>query len=109
MDIKSCEETFDNGHIDDRYNITDKEKNSIIKSYFNEDGGLKNYPVKEKKKTIVFQEIAKSFSKGKTYSEKEVNRILERVYEDYVTLRRDLIEYGFIERTDDCSSYWVKE
>ncbi|RIJ63707.1 DUF2087 domain-containing protein [Rummeliibacillus sp. POC4] len=28
---------------------------------------------------------------------------------DYVSLRRYLIEYGFMERTDDCSIYWVKE
>ncbi|WP_423244952.1 DUF2087 domain-containing protein [Hathewaya massiliensis] len=28
--------------------------------------------------------------------EKEVNRILQIVYEDYATIRRALIEYGFI-------------
>lgn len=95
--------------LDDRYNITDKEKNTTIKTYMNEEGALKNYPSKEKKKIIVLEEIAKNFSKGKTYSEKEINRILKRIYEDYATIRRALIEYGFIERTDDCKSYWVKE
>lgn len=43
------------------------------------------------------------------YSEREVNRILKRIYEDYANLRRALIEYGFIDRTNDGSSYWVKE
>lgn len=95
--------------IDDRYNITDKEKTDAIKTYINEAGGLKSYPAKEKKKIIVLEEIAKNFTKGKTYSEKEVNRMLKRIFEDYVTIRRALIEYGFIERTDDCSRYWVKE
>lgn len=95
--------------IDDVYTISDKEKSNIIKSYFCENGALRNYPVKEKKKVVVFQEVAKNFSKGKVYSEKEVNLILKGIYEDYVSLRRDLIEYNFMDRTDDCSSYWVKE
>jgi DNA-binding CsgD family transcriptional regulator len=95
--------------LDDRYNITDKEREDIIKTYFGENGELTGYPVKEKRKIIVLKEIAKNFAKGKTYSEKEVNRILKRVYEDYATIRRALIEYGFFARTNDGSSYWIKE
>ena len=95
--------------LDDRYNTTDKEKNDVLKNYMDENKALKSYPAKEKKKIIVLAEIAKNFSKGKTYSEKEINRALKRIYEDYATIRRALIEYGFLERTNDCSSYWVKE
>lgn len=95
--------------LDDRFNITDKEKSDVLKVYMNKSGALKNYPAKEKKKIIVLEEIAKNFSIGKTYSEKEINRILSRIYDDYATIRRALIEYGFIERSNDCSSYWVKE
>ena len=95
--------------VDDRYNITDKEKENVIKNYFTPEGALKTYPSKEKKKIIVLEEISKNFKKGKIYTEKEINRILSRIYEDYATVRRALIEYGFLERTDDCSKYWVKE
>lgn len=95
--------------LDDRYNITDKEKKDTIANYMDENGALKNYPAKEKKKIIILEEIVKNFSKGKTYSEKEINRVLKRIYEDYASIRRALIEYGFIERTNDCNSYWVKE
>lgn len=95
--------------IDDRYNITEKERESTIKNYMDENGAIKTFPAKEKKKIIVLSEIVKQFSKGKKYSEKEVNRILERIYNDYATIRRALIEYGFVERSNDCSSYWVKE
>ena len=95
--------------IDDRYNITDLEKGHVLKTYIDENGALKNFPAKEKKKIIVLEEIVKNFKKGRTYTENELNRILKRVFEDYVTIRRALIEYGFIERTNDCSSYWVKE
>lgn len=96
-------------NLDDRYNITDKEKEDTIKTHMNDTGALKSYPSKEKKKIIVLQEITKNFTKGKSYSEKEINRVLKRIYEDYVTIRRALIEYGLIERTNDCNSYWVKE
>jgi hypothetical protein len=95
--------------IDDRFNTTDKEKEEIIKNYMDESGALKSYPSKAKKKIIILEEIAKNFSKGKLYSEKEINRVLKRIYEDHVTIRRALIEYGFIERTNDCKNYWVKE
>lgn len=108
------EETICDAHksattLDDRYNITDKEKMDTIKTYMDDNGALKNFPVKAKKKIIVLEEITKNFSKGKMYSEKEVNRVLKRIYEDHVTIRRALIEYGFFDRKDDCSSYWVKE
>ena len=95
--------------VDDRYNITDKEKQNVIKNYFTPEGALKTYPSKEKRKIIVLEEITKNFKRGKIYSEKEVNRVLSRIFEDYVTIRRALIEYGFLKRTDDCSKYWVKE
>lgn len=95
--------------VDDRYNVTDKEREDIIKAYFDKTGALKNYPVKQKRKIVVLSEISKNFSKDKIYTEKEVNRILTRIYEDYATLRRALVEYGFIERKNDGSSYWVKE
>lgn len=95
--------------LDDRYNITDKEKESTLKTYMDETGALKSYPAREKRKIIVLGEISKNFSKGKTYSENEINRVLKRIYEDHTTIRRALVEYGFIERTNDGSSYWVKE
>ncbi|MGL5245184.1 MAG: DUF2087 domain-containing protein, partial [Sarcina sp.] len=85
--------------LDDRFNITNNEKENVIKNYINENGSLKNYPAKEKKKIIVLEEISKSFSKGKIYTEREINRILKRIYEDNATIRRALIEYGFIERS----------
>lgn len=95
--------------LDDRYNITDKERESTIKNHMDESGAIKSFPAKEKKKIILLSEVVKNFSVGKKYSEKEINRVLKRIYEDNATLRRALIEYGFIERSNDCSSYWVKE
>lgn len=95
--------------LDDRYNITDKEKVETIKNYVTKEGALKNFPSKEKKKIIILEEIMKNFSRGKIYSEKDINKTLKRIYDDNATIRRYLIEYGFLERSKDCSKYWVKE
>ncbi len=95
--------------LDDRFNITEEEKAKVISTYFYENGALKSYPAREKKKIIVLEAIAKSFKPKRKYTEKEVNRTLQRIFEDYATLRRALIEYGFLDRTNDGSGYWVKE
>lgn len=95
--------------IDDRYNITEDEREKVIKAYMNENGALIQFPAKEKKKIIILREIMKNFKHNQEYQEREVNRTLERIYNDYVTLRRALIEYGFFDRSDDCSVYRVKE
>ena len=44
---------------------------------------------------------------GKKYSEKEVNQILESIYDDFATIRRYLIEYGFMSRNKECTKYWL--
>jgi hypothetical protein len=96
--------------VDDRYNITKEESEKILKKYFPEgiDGPLKTFPLKEKYKLIILREISKRFESERTYNEKEINQILEAIYHDYVTLRRYLIEYGFLDRKPDGSQYWLK-
>ena len=96
--------------VDDRYNITQEESEKILRKYFPEgtDGFLRTLDMKEKNKLVVLREIAGRFEAGKIYSEKETNAILKTVYEDFVTLRRYLIEYGFIDRKPDGSCYWLK-
>ncbi|HEX3048666.1 MAG TPA: DUF2087 domain-containing protein [Bacillota bacterium] len=97
--------------VDDRYKITSEESENIIKKYFphGPKGPLSTFTMKEKSKLVVLRVIATRFQAGQIYEEKEVNEILKTVYEaDYVTLRRYLIEYGFMERKSDCSQYWLK-
>jgi len=76
----------------------------VLKTFF--DLGKK----KEEKRLLILQTIAQQFEKGQKYTEKEVNAVLKEIYEeDYVTIRRSLIDYGFMDRTGDCREYWVKE
>lgn len=97
--------------VDERYNITEDEKEKSLKKYFPEgtSGPLSKFPLKEKQKLVVLREIVKRFIPTKIYTEKEINEILSDIYNDYVILRRYLIEYGFIDRKADGSQYWLKE
>lgn len=91
--------------IDDRYAVTRKEQDKIRKSYFDRDGRLKTFPAREKKKLVVLRLISAMFESGRDYTEKEVNTILSQTFDDFVTLRRYLIQYGFFEREKDGSAY----
>lgn len=96
--------------VDERFAITEEENEKTIKAYFKEGpgGSLSDFPTKEKRKITILNHLTKRFDTGRKYTEKEVNEILKAAYPDYVTLRRYMIEYGFLDRLKDCSYYWVK-
>jgi len=96
--------------VDDRYIVTEREKEKIINNSFSSLSPLKliTFSGKQKKKLVILSKIAENFDKGKTYSEKEVNEILVSIYNDFAEIRRYLIEYGFMDRTVNGSEYWLK-
>lgn len=97
--------------IDDRFLIREKERQYVLNTNFSSLTPLvlKTFSRKEKKKVIILREIAQQFQSGRDYTEKEVNGVLKAIYEDYVTIRRYLVEYGFLKRTRDGSKYWKTE
>ena len=97
--------------VDERYAITSQENESILKRYFKEglDGRLSEFPRKEKRKIIILRHLLQRFERGRQYTEQEVNEQLAAAFDDYATLRRYLIIYGFMDRQEDGRAYWVKE
>ena len=93
--------------LDDRYETTSVERDKVLKNYLNEEGSVINWPSKEKNKIIILNELIKKFDPAKNYSEQVINEILKQYVEDFVTVRRCLIEYGFLSRKNDGSSYWL--
>jgi hypothetical protein len=96
--------------VDDRYVITKAEEEQILSTVFFSltPLKLKVFSPKEKKKIVILKKIAAQFELGRRYSEKELNKILQDIFDDFATIRRYLIEYGFMERTNDCKEYWLK-
>lgn len=93
--------------VDERFVATTRDQEKVFQDFFYsiEPLRLKSLPRKEKYKIIVFKEIHKLFEFDKSYTEMEVNHILKDIYDDYVTIRRYMIEYGFLKRHDDGSIY----
>jgi len=96
---------------DERVMVSESEAKNVETRFLEGDGRggivLTGWPKKQKDKLVLLKRISSLFQRGKRYSEKEVNAILRPVWSDHVTIRRYLIEYRFLERTSDCSAYWI--
>ncbi|MDD6306535.1 MAG: metalloregulator ArsR/SmtB family transcription factor [Clostridiales bacterium] len=74
-------------------------RKKVLSAFF-EYGRLKAIPAQRKKELICLEEISKSFEIGKEYDEKEVNEKIENFFDDYCTIRRDMISEGIMKRED---------
>ncbi len=68
---------------------------------------LVKLPVQKKKKLIILEEILKRFKPSKKYTEEEINKIIIPVYEDYCTIRRLMVDEGYMQRNKQF--YWLNE
>lgn len=80
-------------------------RQKVIDAFF-EYGKLKSIPSQRKKEKICLEEVAKSFEKGKKYSEREINIIIADYNDDFCTIRRDMIAEEILDR--EGSIYWLK-
>lgn len=79
-------------------------RQKVIRTFF-KDGMLQKIPAQEKKRRIIFEEFAKLFETGRTYSEQEVNTLISALYEDYCLIRRELIGLKMMAREQ--GTYWL--
>jgi hypothetical protein len=67
-------------------------------------GRLVSIPSGHAKRRVVLDHLAGLFEPGRYYPEAQVNEILGAYNDDYATLRRHLVDEGFLERADQV--YW---
>ncbi|MEW6196343.1 MAG: metalloregulator ArsR/SmtB family transcription factor [Bacteroidota bacterium] len=79
-------------------------KAKVLKAFINK-GKLIKLPVQRKKRLIVLSEFVKKFKAGKKYAEENVNEIITQSCDDYCTIRRLLVEEGFMHREKQI--YWL--
>jgi biotin operon repressor len=75
----------------------------VLRTFFR-NGRLTEIPAKESKRRIILERIALEFEPGIRYDEKEVNAIVGRFHNDYASLRRFLVDDGFLTR--ERGEYW---
>ncbi|MDQ3870783.1 MAG: metalloregulator ArsR/SmtB family transcription factor [Chloroflexota bacterium] len=70
----------------------------VLRAFF-EEGRLARIPAQEKKRLVVLRYLAETlFREPRSYPEKEVNERLATVHPDVASLRRYLVDHGFMSR-----------
>jgi hypothetical protein len=63
--------------------------------------------MRQKKKLVILRWLATKFQPDVLYSEREVNAIITQAHEDFATLRRDMVDFGFLRRERGGGKYWL--
>ena len=90
--------------------FTQAEK-KYIRSFTNANGIIRHLPsIKKRAKLLALLKYAKQdLEPGKVYTEAEFNDALARFTRDYASIRRELVEWGLVDREADGSAYWLKD
>ncbi len=87
--------------------------NEKLTHYINPEGKIMAYPGKKHRalRPLIYAALMTHFEKGVIYNEPQVNHILQTwiLFEDYVSLRRELVDTGLMSRTGDGGKYWVTD
>jgi hypothetical protein len=88
------------------YGMTEDEQ-TILRRYFS-GRTLTEIPAGRAKRQVLLQRLALEFDVGRRYTEREVNEILFAFHPDWSTLRRHLVDEGFLDRehAGDQNWYW---
>ena len=92
--IRALAQTADDGSADQGASQDD---DAVMRAFF--DGPrLRQIPASRKKRVTVLRRLLERFELDRGYSEKEVNELLREAHDDVATLRRELVDYGFMVR-----------
>lgn len=72
-------------------------RNKVLKAFF-KDSQLVRLPTQHKKRLIVLEEFARKFRPGRIYDEPEVDAAIAEQFNDYCTIRRELVEEHYMAR-----------
>lgn len=85
--------------LDEAYAAARAEQERLVSRLFTA-GRLARVPAKRKVRAAALLEVLSRFEPGRDYSEPEVNAVLLEVHEDFAYLRRELVNYRYLERQD---------
>lgn len=83
---------------------TDEPAMRKVLGAFVKGGRIVSLPAKQAKLLLLLDRVSTLFEPGRTYEEVEVNRILLAIHDDYVALRRLLVDFEFLDR--EFGIYW---
>lgn len=83
------------------------EQAAVARHFVDPDGRLRALPVREAKRRLVLEWVVERFEPGRRYSEREVNGMLQMLYDDVASLRRFLVDERLLAR--EAGVYWRPE
>lgn len=80
-----------------------------LKNYVDDKGRLISWPSKRSLQLVALEYLAQKLDAGKTYSERDINTLLNRwhTFSDPALLRRELYELGRLNRSKNGAEYWA--
>lgn len=79
----------------------------VLRAY-TQGGKITSLPAKRSRLIVLLRWLAGKFEPGRMYSEAEVNVVIKSAYEtDFVSLRRDLVDMGYLRRERGGGKYWA--
>lgn len=82
----------------------DAYERKVLADFMGRNGRLKDIPAQQKKRDVVLRHILGQFLPGERYSEKQVNSIIKRFQEDTASIRRAMVDNGWLKR--ESGVYW---
>ena len=83
---------------------------SALRRLTDSSGLIIAYPAAVSDRLAILRALAARIALGQIYTEHEINQLIQKHVHpdavDHVTLRRDLIDYQLIQRTDRGTRYW---
>lgn len=87
------------------------EQVKYIRSFTDPNGLIRHLPSihAQAKLMAVLHYAMQDLEPGRIYTEAEFNQALSRFTRDASSVRRELVDWGFVDRKVDGSAYWLKE
>jgi len=66
-----------------------------------------NFPRNDFEKQAILISLLKEFEDNKKYSEEEINENIKKYFTEFTLIRRELINFGYMQRDPYKGIYWV--
>lgn len=80
------------------------DRDRVLRAFLDDDGRIVAMPAKQRKRLVLLDHVARVFTPGERYPEREVNVMLHAFHDDHAMLRRYLVDHGFLSR--EGGVYW---
>jgi hypothetical protein len=77
------------------------------RTYFEQRVDADSMPGNDALKLIVLEVLLDEFEVGETYTKREVNDVLGEYFTDHVTVRRELVNFGYVHYNNTENEYTV--